>query len=298
VGVNDTGQGYRSVLRPGLYDGHVVVVTGGGSGIGRCIAHELASLGAQVVVMGRTAAKLERVADEIATDADAGACDWTTCDIRDPEQVADAVRVVVDRHGRVDGLVNNAGGQFPAPLEQISPRGFDAVIRNNLLGTFHMMREVFEAWMGEHGGAIVNITAEHRSGFPGMGHTGAARAGVANLTMTAATEWGRAGVRVNEVAPGLVASSGLDTYEEPLRSLIRTYPGNIPLGRMANEAEVSAAVCFLLSPAAAAITGTCLRVDGGTLGAHREWPLWSHDTVPFFDGFHRAELPTVFDEEG
>lgn len=289
--------GYRSVLRAGLYDGRVVMVTGGGSGIGRCIAHELASLGAQVVVLGRTESKLAAVASEIATDVgeDGGACDLATCDIRDPEQVEAAVALVLDRHGRIDGLVNNAGGQFPAPLEQISPRGFEAVVRNNLVGTFHMMREVFNAWMGEHGGAMVNITAEHRSGFPGMAHTGAARAGVSNLTMSAATEWGRAGVRVNEVAPGLIASSGLDTYEEPFRSLIRSFPANIPLGRLANEAEVSGAVCFLLSEAAAFITGATLRIDGGTAGAHREWPLWAHDRVPSFDAFHRAELPTLFD---
>lgn len=293
-----TRTGYRSVLRPGLFDGQVMMVTGGGSGIGRCIAHELASLGAQVVVLGRTESKLAAVASEIAADVgeDGGACDLATCDIRDPEQVEAAVGLVLERHGRIDGLVNNAGGQFPAPLEQISPRGFEAVVRNNLVGTFHMMREVFNAWMGEHGGAMVNITAEHRSGFPGMAHTGAARAGVANLTMSAATEWGRAGVRVNEVAPGLIASSGLDTYEEPFRSLIRSFPANIPLGRLANEAEVSGAVCFLLSEAAAFITGATLRIDGGTAGAHREWPLWAHDSVPFFDGFHRAELPTLFDE--
>lgn len=294
--MDETRQGYRSVLRPGLFDDQVVVVTGGGSGIGRCITHELASLGAQVVVMGRTASKLEAVAEEVAADTDAGSCDWTTCDIRDPEQVEAAVATVLDRHGRIDGLVNNAGGQFPSTLEHISPRGFDAVIRNNLVGTFHMMREVFNAWMGEHGGAMVNITAEHRNGFPGMAHTGAARAGVANLTMTAAIEWARANVRVNEVAPGLIASSGLDTYDEPMRSLIRSFPATIPAQRLANEAEVSGAVCFLLSPAAAFTTGASLRIDGGSIGAHREWPHAPHDPIPEFDGFHRRQRPTLFDE--
>jgi citronellol/citronellal dehydrogenase len=287
--------GYRSVLAPGLFDDQVMIVTGGGSGIGRCVAHELASLGAQVVIMGRTESKLADVAAEITEDG--GRCTFTTCDIRDADRVAEAVAWTLEEHGRIDGLVNNAGGQFPAPLEMISPKGWEAVIRNNLTGTFHMMREVFNAWMADHGGAIVNVTAEHRSGFPGMAHTGAARAGVANLTMTASTEWARAGVRVNEVAPGLIASSGLDTYEEPIRTLLKGYPDLIPLGRLAVEAEVSAAICFLLSPGAAFITGASLRIDGGTLGAHREWPLGAHDNAPMFDGFHRAVLPTLFTED-
>lgn len=287
-------RGYRSVLRPGLFDGRAMIVTGGGSGIGRCVAHELASLGAHVVILGRTESKLAAVADEVAEDG--GRCDYTTCDIREPDQVEAAVGYALERCGRVDGLVNNAGGQFPAALEQITPRGFDAVIRNNLVGTFLMCREVFDRWMGGHGGAIVNITAEHRNGFPGMAHTGAARAGVANLTMTAAVEWGRAGVRVNEVAPGLVASSGLDTYEEPFRSLLRAFRDNIPLGRLANEAEVSGIVCFLLSDAAAFITGASVRVDGGSLASHREWPLAGHDNALEFDGFHRYRRPTFCDE--
>lgn len=285
---------YRSVLRDGLFDGRAVIVTGGGSGIGRCVAHELASLGAHVVILGRTASKLQAVAAEIGEDG--GRCSYTTCDIREPDQVEAAVGFTLKECGRIDGLVNNAGGQFPAALEHISPRGFEAVVRNNLVGTFLMCREVFNRWMGEHGGAIVNITAEHRNGFPGMAHTGAARAGVANLTMTAAVEWGRAGVRINEVAPGLIASSGLDTYEEPFRTLLRSFRNNIPLGRLANEAEVSGIVCFLLSDAAAFITGASIRVDGGSLATHREWPLSGHDNAREFDGFHRYQRPTLFDE--
>lgn len=289
------GGGYRSVLRDGLFDGQVVLITGGGSGIGRCMAHELAHLGAQVVIVGRTESKLETVAAEIAEDG--GRCTFAICDIREPEQVAAAIAYTLEQHGRLDGVVNNAGGQFPAQLQDISPNGFAAVVRNNLTGTFLVMREAFAAWMGEHGGAIVNITADHRSGFPGMAHTGAARSGVSNLTMTAAIEWGPSGIRVNEVAPGVIASSGLDTYDEPMKELIRGFADHLPVGRLGLEAEVSAAVCFLLSPAAAFISGECLRVDGGALGAHRSWAIAApHDKVAPFDAFHRAEVPKLFNE--
>ena len=118
------------------------------------------------------------------------------------------------------GLVNNAGGQFPAPLMAISKKGFDAVVANNLTGGFLMMRELFNQCMQQHGGAVVNMTADFRNGMPGMGHSGAARAGMSNLTMTAAFEWAHAGVRVNAVAPGWIASSGMDTYGGAMKTLI------------------------------------------------------------------------------
>ncbi len=191
---------YASVLRPGLFAGQRHWVTGGGSGIGRCVAHELAALGATVVLSGRTAEKLERVAAEIAEDG--GQAIIRAFDIRDEEAVKANVAEVVAQHGPVHGLVNNAGGQFPAPLMAISKRGFEAVVANNLTGGFLMMRELFLQSMQAHGGAIVNMTADFRNGMPGMGHSGAARAGMSNLTMTAAFEWAFAGVRVNAVAPG------------------------------------------------------------------------------------------------
>lgn len=283
--------GYRSVFRPGLFDGQVHWVTGGGSGIGRCVAHELASLGAKVVISGRSADKLERVAAEIREDG--GWCDGVTFDIRDEDAVKAGVAAVIGRHGPIHGLVNNAGGQFPAPLMAISKKGFDAVVANNLTGGFLMMREVFTQAMEKNGGAIVNMTADFRNGMPGMGHSGAARAGMSNLTMTAAYEWAAFGVRVNAVAPGWIASSGMDTYRDAMRSLIPTLKQHVPLRRMGVEAEVSGAIAFLLSPAAAFITGVTLQIDGAASLGSEIFPLGSESTSVPFDGFHRAVMPEV-----
>lgn len=282
---------YRSVFRPDLFSGQVCWVTGGGSGIGRCVAHELASLGAQVVISGRSADKLQRVADEVT--ADGGRCDTVAFDIRDEDAVKAGVAGVVARHGAVHGLVNNAGGQFPAPLSAISKRGFDAVVANNLTGGFLMMREVFNQSMAQHGGAVVNMTADFRNGMPGMAHSGAARAGMSNLTMTAAYEWAQAGVRVNAVAPGWIASSGMDTYGGAMKSLIPRLKNHVPLGRMGLEAEVSGAIVFLLSPAAAFITGITVQIDGAASLGSEIFPLSKPERSLPFDGFHRAVVPEV-----
>ena len=282
---------YRSVFRAGLFDGRVAWVTGGGSGIGRCVAHELASLGATVVVSGRTAARLDTVVAEIG--ADGGRAEALPFDIRDEDAVKASVAEVVRRHGRIDALVNNAGGQFPAPLAAISKRGFDAVVSNNLTGGFLMMREAYLQSMQKHGGAIVNMTADFRNGMPGMGHSGAARAGMANLTMSAAYEWASSGVRVNAVAPGWVASSGMDTYQGAVRALLPKLKAHVPLRRLATEAEVSAAIVFLLSPAAAFITGITLQIDGGASLGSAVFPGVDHDRSLPFEGFHRAVTPEV-----
>jgi citronellol/citronellal dehydrogenase len=284
--------GYRSVFRAGLFEGRRAWVTGGGSGIGRCVAHELAALGAQVVISGRTVDKLQRVTAEITEDG--GRCEWRAFDIRDEDAVkAQVAHVLAD--GPIDALVNNAGGQFPAPMLAISKRGFDAVLANNLTGGFLMMRELFVHCMQARGGAIVNMTADFHRGMPGMAHSGAARAGMANLTMTAAFEWAHAGVRVNAVAPGWVASSGMDTYEGPTRALIPKLKQQVPLRRLAVEAEVSAAIVFLLSPAAAFITGVTLPIDGGAGLGSPVFPSIDHQRSVPFDGFHRAVRPKVLD---
>ena len=287
---------YRSIYRAGLFAGQVAIVTGGGSGIGRCTAHELASLGAAVALVGRTREKLERVCAEIAQAG--GTASAHACDIREEEAVKRAVAEVLALHGRIDALVNNAGGQFPAPLASISAKGWDTVVRNNLTGGFLVSRECYTQWMAEHaaGCAIVNIIADMWLGMPGMGHSGAARAGMLNFTETAALEW--APVRVNAVAPGWIASSGMDHYGPEMRARIRGLHQYVPLGRLGMEAEVSAAIVFLLSPAAAFVSGSCLRVDGAAPNARRSSPLAARRANEAFNGFPLAQRPKVLDEDG
>ncbi len=284
--------GYASVFRPGLFQDQVAIVTGGGSGIGRCTAHELASLGASLALVGRKRDKLDAVAAEIAQDVGTPVACFT-CDIREEAQVAETIKAILARFGRIDALVNNAGGQFPAPLAAINQKGWETVVRNNLTGGFLMAREAYTQWMNDHGGAIVNIVADMWNGMPGMGHSGAARAGMVNFTETAASEWAVSGVRVNAVAPGWVASSGMDTYPDWMHAQIRSMRQHVPLQRLASEAEISAAIVFLLTPAAGFITGACLRVDGGVPNARRHMALPKHDNSEAFEGFHRAVMPKV-----
>jgi citronellol/citronellal dehydrogenase len=287
--------GYQSVFRNGLFAGQVIVVTGGGSGIGRCTAHELSGLGATVALIGRKPERLSAVAAEIAEDG--GKASTHACDIRDEATVRATVAAVLGRHGRIDALVNNAGGQFQAPLEAISQKGWETVVRTNLTGGFLMARECYTQWMREHGGAIVNIVADMWHGMPGMGHSGAARAGMVNFTMTAAAEWGAAGVRVNAVAPGWIASSGFDAYPDSVKPMLRALRQHTPLQRYGTEAEVSAAIVFLLSPAAGFISGETLRVDGAAPNARRHVKLAPHDRSKPWNGFHRSVLPKALQEE-
>tara|TARA_R110002073_G_scaffold2938_3_gene19192 strand:- start:39614 stop:40480 length:867 start_codon:yes stop_codon:yes gene_type:complete len=287
--------GYQSIFRPDLFAGKNMIVTGGGSGIGRCTAHEIASLGAQVVLIGRKEEKLTTVANEIIEDG--GKAIWFTCDIREEDRVKETVAAIYKAVGEVHGLVNNAGGQFPSPLAVISQKGWETVIRTNLTGGFLMAREVFMQGMNRTGGSIVNIVADMWGGMPGMGHSGAARAGMVNFTQTAAFEWGCAGVRVNAVAPGWVASSGMDTYPDSFKQTIKTLKGAVPLKRLGEEAEISGAICFLLSDAAAFISGDTLRIDGAaSQGNAAIFPLADHNRSTPFNGFHRAVTPDLFKE--
>ena len=155
---------YQSVFAPGLFSGQTIIVTGGGSGIGRCTAHELAYLGANVVITGRSEDKLMSVAEEISTDG--GEVTTLVCDIRDEEAVGQTIDAVIEKYGTINGLVNNAGGQYRTPMETISTKGFEAVVRNNLTGGFIFMREVYTRWMKANGGAIVNMIADIWNGWP------------------------------------------------------------------------------------------------------------------------------------
>jgi citronellol/citronellal dehydrogenase len=286
---------YASIFREGLFAGQAAVVTGGGSGIGRCTAHELASLGARIALIGRKPEKLEQARREIAEAGGEARC--FPCDIREEETVKATVGAILADFGRIDMLVNNAGGQFAAPLEAISQKGWETVVRTNLTGGFLMARECYMQWMkqaaqGSNAGAIVNIIADMWQGMPSMGHSGAARAGMLNFTETAAFEW--APVRVNAVAPGWIASSGMDQYPPEMQERIRSLPKLAPLQRVGTESEVSAAICFLLSAGAAFISGSCLRVDGAVPNAKLSRPVRNSTPNTAFNGFHLASTPKVF----
>ncbi len=290
---------YGSVFVPGLFAGNVVLITGGGSGIGRCVAHELAALGATVALVGRKLDKLQTVVEEIS--ADGGHASAHVCDIREEEAVQGMVAAVLALHGRIDGLVNNAGGQYMTPLDAISAKGWQAVINTNLTGGFLVARECYTQTMAKKGGAIVNIVADMWGSMPGMGHSGAARAGMVSFTETAAIEWAGKGVRVNAVAPGYIASSGMDHYPPEAGPMLREMAKTVPLGRFGTESETSASIVFLLSPAASFISGSTLRIDGARPQVRMGWPMRVADekaqarpAIAPFNGFHRAVTPKVF----
>jgi citronellol/citronellal dehydrogenase len=258
---------FRSIYAPGLFSGQVALVTGGGSGIGLATARELAYLGAKVAICGR---KLDKIDAARAVLRDDGIPEdhvfGGTCDIREPDQVAAFVGSVLERFGQIDVLINNAGGQFPSPAELLSPRGWEAVIRNNLNGTFFMTREVASrAMIPRKRGRIVMVTAMVARGFPGMAHTGAARAGVENLTRSLAIEWAQHNLRVNCVAPGNnIRSSGTAQYGDDMLELARKAT---PLKRLGTPEEIARVILFLASDQNDFVTGSIYTVDGGM-------PLW------------------------
>lgn len=279
---------YNSIFRDNLFAGQTIIVTGGGSGIGRATAHELAALGAHVVIAGRTQAKLDRVQQEI--EAAGGSVSTAVFNLRKEDEIKALIAGVLEARGAIHGLVNNAGGQFVSPAEFIRTKGWNAVIEANLTGTFLMCREVYNQYMNKHGGVIVNMLIEMWRGFPGMAHSAAARAGIENLTKTLAVEWAKSGVRVNAVAPGLIESSGLENYGEEMRPFIEQAIKDIPMKRMGTESETAAAIVFLLSPGASFISGESIKIDGASSLWRKTWLLEDHDNAPKpFDGFTTGE---------
>jgi citronellol/citronellal dehydrogenase len=248
-----------AIFAPGLFAGQVVMVTGGGTGIGRAVAEEVGRLGAKVAICGRRKEKLDQAQSELsALGIDVHA---QTCDTRKEDQVGAFVDATLARFGQIDVLVNNAGGQFPSMAEHLTPKGFEAVVRNNLLGTWNMTHAVAtRALLKQKRGVIVNVIAQIARGFPGMVHTGAARAGVENMTKSLAVEWAQRGIRVNAVAPGVIKTSGTEQYPPALLEMGRKAT---PLKRLGREEEVSHLIVYLASRAAGFITGQSFYIDGG-----------------------------------
>jgi len=265
-----------SIFRPGLFEGHVAVVTGGGSGIGLAIARTLCELGARVAICGRDEEKLRRAR---ALFAERG---WAVhagrCDIREVEEIARFLAGTREALGDVSVLVNNAGGQFPSPAEAISPKGWEAVIRNNLSGTFFMTREVaVSSMIPRRRGRIVNVIANVARGFPGMVHTGAARAGVDNMTKTLAVEWSPYGIAVNAVAPGIIRSTGTDRYPPELVEMSRQ---RTLAKRLGTPEEVAELCAYLASDAASFVTGETWYIDGGAHLWGDTWMIPERDAPP------------------
>jgi citronellol/citronellal dehydrogenase len=256
------------IFQPGLLDGQVAVVSGGGSGLGRATALELAALGAQVVVCGRREEPLE----ETTSAAEGGRIEARACDIREEDQVEALVEGVMERHGRIDLLVNNAGGQFMSPAEDITPKGFRTVIRLNVEGTWLMTHAVATRAMipDSRGGKIVNVTLSPHHGLPGMAHSSAARAAVENLTRVLSIEWSRFGIRLVALAAGQFATETLRTkYPKPV---VEGVAGTVPLGRLGTEEEFAWLVAYLASPAGDFVSGTVLTIDGARDNWFGAWP--------------------------
>jgi len=265
-----------SIFRPGLFEGHVAVVTGGGSGIGFAIARTLCELGARVAVCGRDEEKLGR-ARALLTER-GWAVHAARCDIRDVDEIPKFLAGTREALGDVSVLVNNAGGQFPSPAEGISPKGWEAVVRNNLNGTFYMTREVaLSSMIPRRRGRIVNVIANVARGFPGMVHTGAARAGVDNMTKTLAVEWSQYGIAVNAVAPGIIRSTGTDRYPPELVEASRQ---RTLAKRLGTPEEVAELCAYLASDAASFVTGETWYIDGGAHLWGDTWMIPDRDAAP------------------
>ena len=239
--------------------GRVALVSGGAGGLGRAVAWLFARLGAHVVAAGRDAGKLDALAQAMAERGLRASAE--AVDIREPEQVAALFARVWDEHGRLDLLVNSAGGQFPQAAIDYSVKGWNAVINTNLNGTWHMMQAAARHWRDAQApGSIVNVVVVTTHGLYGVAHTVAARAGVIGLSRAVAVEWAPLGIRVNCIAPGAIETGGWKVYSAEARA---AYPRSNPMMRVGSAWEVAEACAYLGGPAAGYVTGEVLTVDGG-----------------------------------
>jgi citronellol/citronellal dehydrogenase len=299
--------GQSEVFAPGLLSGKVALVTGGGTGLGKATALELARCGATVVIAGRRAEVLEGTVSEIGaaigtgaekTDrektnrlggsdggdravgagATAGAhgakntgrADWIAGDVREPEDAERLIATVLERHGGLDVLVNNAGGQYFTPAEGITAKGWQAVWRLNVDGMLNMAEAAFERALGPAGGGtIVNVTLSPHHGMPGMAHSGAARAAVEALTRELASRWDGEGVAVTAVAAGHFETEALEKYPATLRAGMAR---SVPLQRLGTVAEHAWLVTLLASPLGRAFSGSTVTLDGARDNWFGPWP--------------------------
>ncbi len=265
--------------RPDLLANQVWLVSGGGSGMGRAMAFVLTRLGAQVVICGRSAEKLQAVASAVES-ACGRAVGMHAMNIRDPQQVEALFDAVLQQYGRLDCLVNSAGGQFPQAALDYSVKGWNAVIDTNLNGTWYMMQAAARRWAAaapmetappvKHRGSIVNIVAVVSRGNPQVAHTSAARAGVIALTKSVSTEWAQLGIRANCLAPGSIATEGLNVYP---RAAAEAFRDSNPMRRLGDVLDIAHGAVYLgAQDTGKFVTGELLVVDGGRQQWGDDWP--------------------------
>ena len=268
------GEAQSEIFASGLFKGRVALVTGGGTGLGKATALELARCGARVLIAGRRTEVLEAAAGEaetaMADNPDAGGVDWVTADVRDRSSSEQLVRAALERHGRLDVLVNNAGGQYFTPAELIATKGWRAVWRLNVEGMLNMSEAAFDLALGPaRAGMIVNVTLSPHHGMPGMAHSGAARATVEALTRELAERWHASGVCATAVAAGHFLTEVLIKYPEPVRAATAR---SVPLQRQGQPAEHAWLVTLLASPLGRAFNGATVTLDGARDNWAGPWP--------------------------